>query len=270
MTTAPIAINQKFMEVLAKVNTEGSFQTTFEQLLRQIEGAVEAARLPALVDAFAAIGLIFWPSAEEGGFETPRIVSPSRTKSVAAGLAKQSIQRGESERIEFKSSLRYNYNIAETDKARLSEAGPCNLVRDQALKAICGLHNSEGGELFIGVRDDGEILGIEPDFGLIKRKRPNVDDRDLWKQQLNADMRGRFYQPTPVIQRTQIEILELGVKLIARVSVHRGDKLAFLKYADSSGERHRAFVRQSVTTRELEPTEIEDYVRIRAYEVRAE
>ena len=83
MTTAPTTINPKFMEVLARVNTEGSFQTTFEQLLRQLEGVVAAARLPALVAAFAEIGLMFHPSAEEGGFETPRIVSPRRKKAVA-------------------------------------------------------------------------------------------------------------------------------------------------------------------------------------------
>lgn len=270
MTTAPTTINPKFMEVLARVNTEGSFQTTFEQLLRQLEGVVAAARLPALVAAFAEIGLMFHPSAEEGGFETPRIVSPRRKKAVAVGLAMESIQSGESARVEFKSSLRYNYKTAEVDKAKLSEPGPCNLVRDQALKAICGFHNSEGGDLFIGVRDDGEIVGIEPDFDLIKRQRPNADDGDLWKQQLIADMHGRFHEPNPVIQRTQIEILELSARLVARIAVHRGDKLAFLKYGEGSGERPRAFIRQSVTTRELEPPAIEEYVRIRAYQARAE
>ena len=225
MTTAPTTINPKFMEVLARVNTEGSFQTTFEQLLRQLEGVVAAARLPALVGAFAEIGLVFHPSAEEGGFETPRIVSPKRKKAVAVGLAMESIQRGESARVEFKSSLRYNYQTAEADKAKLSKPGPCTLVRDQALKAICGFHNSEGGDLFIGVRDDGEIVGIEPDFAVIKRPRLDVDDCDL---------------------------------------------LAFLKYGEGSGERPRAFIRQSVTTRELQPPAIEEYVRIRAYQARAE
>ena len=39
------------------------------------------------------------------------------------------------------------------------------MLRDQVLKAICGLHNSEGGVLVIGVRDeDREVTGIELDM----------------------------------------------------------------------------------------------------------
>lgn len=265
MSQVEFTSNPKFMEVLARVNTEGHFETTFEQLLRQLEGAVAAARLPALVDAFAAIGLRFSPSADEGGFETPRIVRPSRSVAVAVDEARQKIQLGESERVEFKSSLRYNYKIAEADRARLADDGPCNLVRDQALKAICGLYNSHGGDLLIGVRDDGELVGIEPDFKLLKRQRSVVDERDLWRQQLVADMQGRFHDPTPVIQRTYVELLEVESKLIARIAVHKGDRLAFVKYTDGSGDRFRAFVRQSVTTRELEPMAIEEYVRVRSY-----
>jgi len=39
------------------------------------------------------------------------------------------------------------------------------LIRDQILKAICGMHNAEGGVLVIGVKDDPQIVtGIEVDM----------------------------------------------------------------------------------------------------------
>lgn len=268
MAAAAINSNPKFIEVLTQINTKGYIETTFGELLGEFGGSVQSAQLPSLVKAFQSVGLAFSPDEWEGGHDTPRIVRPIRSIAIAVDEAKQRIRAGESEKIEFKSSLRYNYKIAELDRGRLAEAGVCNIVRDQALKAICGLYNSNGGDLFIGVRDNGAVVGIEPDFDLLKRPRPEVDERDLWRQQLISDMQSRFYEATPVIQRTHVELVELESKLVARVTVHPGDRLAFVRYSDGAGDRHRAFVRQSVTTRELEPTALEEYIRVRTYHLR--
>ena len=32
---------------------------------------------------------------------------------------------------------------------------------DEYLKWICGFANAQGGKLYIGVRDDGQVVGIE-------------------------------------------------------------------------------------------------------------
>ena len=66
---------------------------------------------------------------------------------------KSLIKLGESNRVEFKSTLRWNLK---TDRAEK--------VIDKAwLKSVAGLLNSDGGVLLVGVADNGDIMGIEAD-----------------------------------------------------------------------------------------------------------
>lgn len=73
------------------------------------------------------------------------------------------IEAGESEAIEFKSTLRINLHTGEQDK-RMETA---------ALKTLAGFLNTNGGTLVIGVSDDGVPVGIEAD------KFPNEDKMSL-------------------------------------------------------------------------------------------
>ena len=68
----------------------------------------------------------------------------------AAELAKQ----GESATLEFKSSLRWNLREDRKDDKRITHA---------ALKTIAAFLNTDGGDLLIGVADDGTALGIDHD-----------------------------------------------------------------------------------------------------------
>lgn len=63
------------------------------------------------------------------------------------------IQEGENQFIEFKSSLRWNTIATKKDSE----------IELASLKTIAGFLNAKGGVLFIGVRDDGTILGIKED-----------------------------------------------------------------------------------------------------------
>ncbi len=78
-------------------------------------------------------------------------------------LLKQSIpsliNNGESEQVEFKSSLRFNYATKLTDKN----------LEHVILKSVAGFLNSNGGTLLIGVSDDGEILGLDKDYQSLKK-----------------------------------------------------------------------------------------------------
>ena len=64
------------------------------------------------------------------------------------------LHQGESSIAEFKSSLRWNLQEQTKDKR----------VTYQCIKAVAGFLNSRyGGTLYIGVNDDGEVLGLDPD-----------------------------------------------------------------------------------------------------------
>ena len=62
------------------------------------------------------------------------------------------IQTGETAKLEFKSTLRWNILADRIDKE----------IEHSVLKTIVAYMNSEGGTLLVGVKDDGDILGTEP------------------------------------------------------------------------------------------------------------
>jgi hypothetical protein len=71
----------------------------------------------------------------------------------------------ESDTVEFKSSLRWNYQQNKRD-AEMERA---------VVKTVAGFLNSYGGgNLIIGLGDKGEVLGLQPDYSTLNR-RPNRD-----------------------------------------------------------------------------------------------
>jgi Putative DNA-binding domain len=66
---------------------------------------------------------------------------------------REMIAQGESGKLEFKSTLRWDMKAGKTNPA----------VERASLKTICAFLNATGGTLLIGVRDDGSIEGIESD-----------------------------------------------------------------------------------------------------------
>ncbi len=74
----------------------------------------------------------------------------------------QVLSLDESERIEFKSSLRWDYLNQKANKQ----------MELQTVKAVAGFLNSEvGGTLAIGVSDQKEVLGLEPDYATFRDRR---------------------------------------------------------------------------------------------------
>ncbi len=65
----------------------------------------------------------------------------------------EAIELGESDRLEFKSTLRWHIKANK----------PMKEIELSALKTIVAYMNTDGGTLLIGVEDDGSILGIDTD-----------------------------------------------------------------------------------------------------------
>ena len=83
-----------------------------------------------------------------------------------ADRVKSLIKLGESNRVEFKSTLRWNLKTDRSEK-----------VIDKAwLKSVAAFLNSDGGVLLVGVTDNGDILGIETD---------NFDNEDKYLLHVN-------------------------------------------------------------------------------------
>jgi len=79
---------------------------------------------------------------------------------------KSLIKLGESNRVEFKSTLRRNLNTDRSEKA----------IDKAWLKSVAAFLNSDGGALLVGVTDNGDIMGIEAD---------NFDNEDKYLLHVN-------------------------------------------------------------------------------------
>ena len=85
--------------------------------------------------------------------------------------AEELIKRGESKTLEFKSTLRWNLKEDRKDDQNVTHA---------VLKTIAAFLNTEGGDLLIGVADDGAIVGVE---------RDQLDDDDKFMRHLAQAVR---------------------------------------------------------------------------------
>lgn len=81
------------------------------------------------------------------------------------------IQAGENERVEFKSSIRYDYQRKTTNRE----------LEVVIAKTIVGFMNAKGGRLIIGVDDNGNILGLENDFKTLKHKNRDGYEREIYR-----------------------------------------------------------------------------------------
>lgn len=96
------------------------------------------------------------------------------------------LKAGESDQVEFKSTLRWNLHTDKADKK----------IENASLKTVAAFLNSDTGTLFIGVDDEGNSLGLEKD------RFANEDKALLhWNSLLKAHLgvefmpliRSRFY-----------------------------------------------------------------------------
>ena len=81
------------------------------------------------------------------------------------------IQAGENEKVEFKSSIRYDYYRKATNRD----------LEKVIAKTITGFMNAKGGKLIIGVDDDGNVLGLENDFKTLKHKNRDGYEREVFR-----------------------------------------------------------------------------------------
>ncbi len=104
--------------------------------------------------------------AADGEAELPDVEHPGESEdgshAPSSGAARpgivELIAAGEGKRVEFKSSARWSYKKGDRDEE----------IERTIVRTIAGFLNAEGGTLLIGVKDDGEPIGLENDYKLVK------------------------------------------------------------------------------------------------------
>jgi type III restriction enzyme len=156
----------------------------------------------------------------------------------------QLIARGESEALEFKSSVRWDM--------REDKANP--LLEKVIVKTVAGFLNSaKGGTLLIGVADDGSVVGIAHDYKTLGKK-PNRDGFELHLTNLLLNAYGKDAGAL-----LQMRFHPLGPEEVCEVSIRPAARPVFV-----NEERGQAFyVRANNQTVPLSMEEMLNYCRVR-------
>lgn len=165
----------------------------------------------------------------------PRLFKSRRNIESSSDKIKKIVEKGEGDRLEFKSTLRTNIHTNELDKR----------VEHSILKTIVAYLNSNGGTLLVGVSDKGEVTGLEKD------NFPNNDQLNLYFTNLIKSHIGSEYLPF-----IQYELFSVDDKHVLKVDCDESDKRVFLKI----GKDEEFYVRSGASSTRLEGSALIDYI----------
>ncbi|MGH7647742.1 MAG: RNA-binding domain-containing protein [Gemmatimonadaceae bacterium] len=158
--------------------------------------------------------------------------------------ADELIKRGESKTLEFKSTLRWSLKEDQQDDKFVTHA---------ALKTIAAFLNTEGGDLLIGVADNGAIVGIEKD---------RLESDDKFMRHLAQVVRNALGDRAGTCIDPKVQIVD--GKTVCVVSCQRSPEPVFLKWKGmESTPDGDFFVRSGPGTVKLPPDSAREYVRTR-------
>jgi len=146
------------------------------------------------------------------------------------------IKAGESEKLEFKSTITTNIATGENDK-RMEKA---------VLKSIVAFLNTSGGILLIGVSDDGSIYGVD---------EGQFPSRDKMNQHLSHMISSKIGSEYFAYVSFTIVDMEEG-KAVVRVDCDKSKKPVFLK----DGKAEEFYVRSGPASIELTGSNLVNYV----------
>jgi hypothetical protein len=158
------------------------------------------------------------------------------------------IAEGESDELEFKSSLRWDMKEQAVNKK----------LEDVIVKSVAAFANGNGGTLLIGVKDDGEVLGLERDYSSLTegdRDKFELHLRNLLNQQCGVSF---------VASRVRIRFPSVDGRDICQVDTTASSHPIVVKVADKNGQTaERFYVRSGNLARELPVSEMQSYLKDR-------
>lgn len=152
---------------------------------------------------------------------------------------KNIIKEGESTNVEFKSTLRYDSNTEKINKS----------LEEVIMKSIAAFANTEGGRLFIGITNDGEIIGLDHDYSTLKQ--PNKDFFELHLRTLVETYYGNAFSA----ENIRIDFVEEEGKYICIVYISKSREPVYSKITNKQGlKEEKFFIRVGNSSREIANT----------------
>ena len=140
------------------------------------------------------------------------------------------ILEGEGQLVEFKSTLRYDMRTGEVNKK----------LEHVIAKTVAAFMNSDGGSLFIGVDDHGNAIGLDLDYGTLKKA-----DRDGFQLHLGNILDS--YLGKDVMKLWKLDSPLYDDRQICHVQVTRANKPVHVSHEG----REEFFVRKEGSSQPL-------------------
>jgi type I restriction enzyme, R subunit len=158
--------------------------------------------------------------------------------------AEELIKRGESKTLEFKSSLRWSLK-----EGRLDDKGVTHAV----LKTVAAFLNTEGGDILIGVADDGTVVGFEHD---------QLENDDKFMRHLTQVVRNALGDRAGTCIDPTVQIVQ--DRSVCLVTCQRSLEPVFLKWKGMEASPEGDFyVRSGPGSVRLAPDSAREYIRTR-------
>lgn len=158
------------------------------------------------------------------------------------------IGEGESDELEFKSTLRWDLKQGAANKQ----------LEEVISKTVAAFANSQGGTLLIGVGDDGDVLGLEPDYrslGGVDRDRFELHLRNLLNQQFGTGF---------VTSRVVIKFHEIREKEVCQIEISPAREPVILRIRDKNGQpMEKFYARSGNSSQEIPMSEMNAYIKER-------
>jgi hypothetical protein len=154
------------------------------------------------------------------------------------------IKSKEKKNIEFKRSLRWAYKTNESKKN--SEY--------IAMRAIASMLNSEGGILFIGVDDNGNIVGIDDDYKTLHKQ--NSDGYLLHFDNLINNYLGKEFH-----QYVFVTVEHINGKEVCVVQIAKSKSPVFVKIKEDGNVKEEFFIRGIASSQLLGMKDALDYIK---------
>ena len=165
---------------------------------------------------------------------------------------------GETQNVEFKET----FSVANDTHEQIG------CLRDQTVKEISAMMNGEGGILFIGVNDAGQVTGLDPDYKYVIPRRTTQTIQDKFKQEIHSYVKDKLIDAT-LEEKYKITISNVQNHEIAVIQIDSSEKPVFVEEKikfiecvterEKKGTRQLFYIRTDSGTLKLDSRQIFDY-----------
>jgi predicted HTH transcriptional regulator len=169
-------------------------------------------------------------------------------ETVAPVSLEELIAEGESDELEFKSTLRWDLQEGTVNKK----------LEDVVIKTVAAFANSDGGSVLIGVDDDGNVLGLDPDYNSL-----TTADSDSFELHLRNLLRQQF-GPTFVTSKVAITFHAIEGKEVCQLEAVPVKEPLIVTTKDKNGQTvEKFYARSGNSSQEIPLSEMSAYMKER-------